>query len=202
PRSPPLARASGPSGAALVAEAAALWASSAGAGIGLQYPLRGWARRRLCRPRIQPALTPLSSVLLLSEKPPRKGDGDRNAQGPEAAWPSAGLLVPAALPSAIARLLFGVPAAFLSTKSRELRSARASDQVTFLEEVTEYYISGDEDRKGPWEEFARDGCRFQKRIQETEVAIGYCLAFEHREKMFNRLRIESKDLLLYSNVKK
>ncbi|XP_054546226.1 protein phosphatase 1 regulatory subunit 15B isoform X2 [Talpa occidentalis] len=62
------------------------------------------------------------------------------------------------------------------------------DQVTFLEEVTEYYISGDEDRKGPWEEFARDGCRFQKRIQETEDAIGYCLTFEHRERMFNRLQ--------------
>ncbi|XP_055975044.1 protein phosphatase 1 regulatory subunit 15B [Sorex fumeus] len=61
-------------------------------------------------------------------------------------------------------------------------------KVTFLEEVTEYYISGDEDRKGPWEEFARDGCRFQKRIQETEHAIGYCLTFEHREKMFNRLQ--------------
>ncbi|KAM4862121.1 protein phosphatase 1 regulatory subunit 15B [Thomomys bottae] len=61
-------------------------------------------------------------------------------------------------------------------------------KVTFLEEVTEYYISGDEDRKGPWEEFARDGCRFQKRIQETEVAIGYCLTFEHRERMFNRLQ--------------
>ncbi|XP_048213106.1 protein phosphatase 1 regulatory subunit 15B [Perognathus longimembris pacificus] len=61
-------------------------------------------------------------------------------------------------------------------------------KVTFLEEVTEYYISGDEDRKGPWEEFARDGCRFQKRIQETEVAIGYCLTFEHRQRMFNRLQ--------------
>ncbi|XP_007954222.1 protein phosphatase 1 regulatory subunit 15B [Orycteropus afer afer] len=61
-------------------------------------------------------------------------------------------------------------------------------KVTFLEEVTEYYISGDEDRKGPWEEFARDGCRFQKRIQETEDAIGYCLTFEHRERMFNRLQ--------------
>ncbi|XP_049490420.1 protein phosphatase 1 regulatory subunit 15B isoform X1 [Panthera uncia] len=61
-------------------------------------------------------------------------------------------------------------------------------KVTFLEEVTEYYISGDEDRKGPWEEFARDGCRFQKRIQETEDAIGYCLTVEHRERMFNRLQ--------------
>lgn len=75
-------------------------------------------------------------------------------------------------------------------------------KVTFLEEVTEYYISGDEDRKGPWEEFARDGCRFQKRIQETEVAIGYCLTFEHRERMFSRLQEHvSKDLLLYSSAK-
>ncbi|XP_024430779.2 protein phosphatase 1 regulatory subunit 15B isoform X2 [Desmodus rotundus] len=63
-----------------------------------------------------------------------------------------------------------------------------SCEVTFLEEVTEYYVSGDEDRKGPWEEFARDGCRFQKRIQETEDAIGYCLTFEHRERMFRRLQ--------------
>lgn len=61
-------------------------------------------------------------------------------------------------------------------------------KVTFLEEVTEYYISGDEDRKGPWEEFARDGCRFQKRIQETEDAIGYCLTLEHRQRVFNRLQ--------------
>ncbi|KAM6165961.1 protein phosphatase 1 regulatory subunit 15B [Erethizon dorsatum] len=61
-------------------------------------------------------------------------------------------------------------------------------KVTFVEEVTEYYISGDEDRKGPWEEFARDACRFRKRIQETEDAIGYCLTFEYREKMFNRLQ--------------
>ncbi|XP_074971265.1 protein phosphatase 1 regulatory subunit 15B isoform X1 [Phalacrocorax aristotelis] len=45
-------------------------------------------------------------------------------------------------------------------------------KVTFLEKVTEYYISSEEDRKGPWEELARDGCRFQKRIQETEEAIG------------------------------
>lgn len=61
-------------------------------------------------------------------------------------------------------------------------------KVTFLEEVTEYYISGDEDRKGPWEEFARDGCRFQKRIQETEDAIGYCLTLEHRQRVFDRLQ--------------
>uniref|UniRef100_A0A8C3EHR2 Protein phosphatase 1 regulatory subunit 15B n=1 Tax=Corvus moneduloides TaxID=1196302 RepID=A0A8C3EHR2_CORMO len=55
-------------------------------------------------------------------------------------------------------------------------------KVTFLEKVTEYYISSEEDRKGPWEEMARDGCRFQKRIQETEEAIGYCLTTEHRQR--------------------
>ncbi|NWU62787.1 PR15B phosphatase, partial [Pterocles burchelli] len=61
-------------------------------------------------------------------------------------------------------------------------------KVTFLEKVTEYYISSEEDRKGPWEEFARDGCRFQKRIQETEEAIGYCFTPEHRQRVFNRLQ--------------
>ncbi|XP_074077000.1 protein phosphatase 1 regulatory subunit 15B [Macrotis lagotis] len=71
---------------------------------------------------------------------------------------------------------------------RERHTATGRKKVTFLEEVTEYYISSDEDRKGPWEELARDGCRFQKRIQETEDAIGYCLTFEHRQKIFNRLQ--------------
>uniref|UniRef100_A0A8C5X841 Protein phosphatase 1 regulatory subunit 15B n=1 Tax=Malurus cyaneus samueli TaxID=2593467 RepID=A0A8C5X841_9PASS len=61
-------------------------------------------------------------------------------------------------------------------------------KVTFLEKVTEYYISSEEDRKGPWEEMARDGCRFQKRIQETEEAIGYCLTAEHRLRVFHRLQ--------------
>ncbi|XP_032074072.1 protein phosphatase 1 regulatory subunit 15B [Thamnophis elegans] len=61
-------------------------------------------------------------------------------------------------------------------------------KVTFLEEVTEYYVSIEEDRKGPWEELARDGCRFHKRIQETEDAIGYCLTVEHRQRIRNRLQ--------------
>ncbi|XP_016285583.1 protein phosphatase 1 regulatory subunit 15B [Monodelphis domestica] len=72
--------------------------------------------------------------------------------------------------------------------SGEKHTATRRKKVTFLEEVTEYYISSDEDRKGPWEELARDGCRFQKRIQETEDAIGYCLTFEHRQKIFNKLQ--------------
>ncbi len=38
-------------------------------------------------------------------------------------------------------------------------------------------------RKGPWEEFARDRDRFQKRINETEKAIGYCFSLSHRENL-------------------
>ncbi|NWI64661.1 PR15B phosphatase, partial [Todus mexicanus] len=70
----------------------------------------------------------------------------------------------------------------------EKRTTTKRKKVTFLEKVTEYYISSEEDRKGPWEELARDGCRFQKRIQETEEAIGYCFTTEHRQRVFQRLQ--------------
>ncbi|XP_017320599.1 protein phosphatase 1 regulatory subunit 15B isoform X2 [Ictalurus punctatus] len=39
-------------------------------------------------------------------------------------------------------------------------------------------------RKGPWEEHARDRDRFQRRILETEQAIGYCFMRSHRDKFF------------------
>ncbi|NWT61856.1 PR15B phosphatase, partial [Erythrocercus mccallii] len=71
---------------------------------------------------------------------------------------------------------------------REKTANSKRKKVTFHEKVTEYYISSEEDRKGPWEELARDGCRFQKRIQETEEAIGYCLSPEHRLRVFHRLQ--------------
>ncbi|NWX15338.1 PR15B phosphatase, partial [Aegotheles bennettii] len=81
--------------------------------------------------------------------------------------------------------------------SGEKCSSTKRKKVTFLDKVTEYYVSSEEDRKGPWEELARDGCRFQKRIQETEEAIGYCFTTEHRQRVFNRLQetyYESIDL--------
>lgn len=62
-------------------------------------------------------------------------------------------------------------------------------KVTFLDEVTEHYV-GNEDRKGPWEEYARDRCRFQKRIQETECAIGHCFSPQHRRQMWCRIQKE------------
>jgi hypothetical protein len=45
----------------------------------------------------------------------------------------------------------------------------------------------DEDRKGPWEIFAVDRVRFNRRIANIEKEIGWCFKPEHREKVFNRL---------------
>lgn len=57
-RPPQPAWAAKPCGAPPAAEASPPGAPSAGAGIGLRYRLGGWARLRLCRPRVPPALTP------------------------------------------------------------------------------------------------------------------------------------------------
>lgn len=73
------------------------------------------------------------------------------------------------------------PADEASTCSAKLKKVR------FAEEVEEFYDSGDEDRRGPWEELARDRCRFIRRVQETEHAIGYCLAPTFRLAIFGRL---------------
>uniref|UniRef100_A0A4W3K135 Protein phosphatase 1 regulatory subunit 15A/B C-terminal domain-containing protein n=1 Tax=Callorhinchus milii TaxID=7868 RepID=A0A4W3K135_CALMI len=63
--------------------------------------------------------------------------------------------------------------------------------VAFDEHVIEYYVSSEEIRKGPWEEYARDRCRFQRRIRETEESIGYCFTFEHRQSVLERLLMDS-----------
>ncbi|XP_059809658.1 protein phosphatase 1 regulatory subunit 15B-like [Hypanus sabinus] len=42
-------------------------------------------------------------------------------------------------------------------------------------------------RKGPWEQCARDRSRFERRIANTEAAIGYCLDQEHRHAVWTRL---------------
>ncbi|KAG7319114.1 hypothetical protein KOW79_017588 [Hemibagrus wyckioides] len=59
-------------------------------------------------------------------------------------------------------------------------------KVTFIEEVEEFYASSDEERHGPWEEYARDRCRFQRRVQEVEESISYCLTPSFRLNIFQR----------------
>ncbi|KAG8451013.1 hypothetical protein GDO86_003336 [Hymenochirus boettgeri] len=66
-------------------------------------------------------------------------------------------------------------------------SARLKKKVTFLDKVTEYYVCIEEERKGPWEEFARDRCRFHRRIQEIEDAIGHCFTSHHRRMVWDRI---------------
>ncbi|XP_078277114.1 uncharacterized protein ppp1r15b [Rhinoraja longicauda] len=62
-------------------------------------------------------------------------------------------------------------------------------RVAFDDHVTEYYVSSEEIRKGPWEECARDRCRFQKRIKETEKSIGCCFTLEHRRTVLKRMQL-------------
>ncbi|XP_078402518.1 protein phosphatase 1 regulatory subunit 15B [Cetorhinus maximus] len=64
-------------------------------------------------------------------------------------------------------------------------------KVAFDEQVAVYYVSSEEIRKGPWEEYARDRCRFQKRIRETEECIGYCFTPKHRWTVLEKLRLGS-----------
>ncbi|XP_075052184.1 protein phosphatase 1 regulatory subunit 15B [Mixophyes fleayi] len=65
---------------------------------------------------------------------------------------------------------------------------RGHRKVTFHDKVTVYYVCNEEERKGHWEEFARDRCRFQRRIQETESTIGHCLNHDHRQRIWNRMQ--------------
>ncbi|XP_053553101.1 uncharacterized protein LOC128644551 [Bombina bombina] len=48
-------------------------------------------------------------------------------------------------------------------------------------------------RKGPWEEYARDRCRFQRRIAESQASISYCLEPLHRAKVWKKLHSKKNE---------
>lgn len=71
-------------------------------------------------------------------------------------------------------------------------ASSASCQVRFCDHVEEFFASCDEeeeDRRGPWEELARDRCRFLRRCQEVEQSIAYCLQPQHRSMVYRRLTV-------------
>ncbi|KAG9485493.1 hypothetical protein GDO78_008528 [Eleutherodactylus coqui] len=71
--------------------------------------------------------------------------------------------------------------------SEEQRANSGHKKVTFYEKITIYYVCNEE-RKGHWEEYARDRCRFQRRIRETEAMIGHCFTPDHRQRVWNRMQ--------------
>ncbi|XP_054881841.1 protein phosphatase 1 regulatory subunit 15B-like [Poeciliopsis prolifica] len=72
-------------------------------------------------------------------------------------------------------------------------SNRSTKKVRFCDEVEEFFAScgEEEDRRGPWEELARDRCRFRRRCQEVERSIGFCLAPAHRHRVYQGLSAPS-----------
>lgn len=69
-----------------------------------------------------------------------------------------------------------------------------SCQVRFCDDVDEFFAScgeeeEEEDRRGPWEELARDRCRFLRRCEEVEQSIGYCLQPQHRRRILQKLGV-------------
>ncbi|KAM7006151.1 uncharacterized protein ppp1r15b [Tautogolabrus adspersus] len=65
-------------------------------------------------------------------------------------------------------------------------------KVRFCDDVQEFFAScseEEEDRRGPWEELARDRCRFLRRCQEVEQSISYCLQPQHRTLVYSRLTV-------------
>ncbi|KAK5598400.1 hypothetical protein CRENBAI_012224 [Crenichthys baileyi] len=76
-----------------------------------------------------------------------------------------------------------------SEASTSARSCKISKKVRFCDDVEEFFAScgEEEDRRGPWEELARDRCRFLRRCQEVEQSIGFCLQPQHRCQVLRRL---------------
>ncbi|RVE72671.1 hypothetical protein OJAV_G00043170 [Oryzias javanicus] len=69
-------------------------------------------------------------------------------------------------------------------------SCRSSKKVRFCDTVEEFFASceeEEEDRQGPWEQMARDRCRFLRRCQEVEQQIAFCLQPQHRLRVYQRL---------------
>lgn len=85
---------------------------------------------------------------------------------------------------------FSEPSTSSSTSSSQ--SCSTTKKVRFCDQVEEFFAScgeEDEDRRGPWEELARDRCRFLRRCQDVELSIAYCLQPQHRSLVYHRLTV-------------
>ncbi|XP_041835906.1 protein phosphatase 1 regulatory subunit 15B [Melanotaenia boesemani] len=79
-----------------------------------------------------------------------------------------------------------------SESNTTVQTCRRPKKVRFRDDVEEFFAScgeEEEDRHGPWEELARDRCRFLRRCQEVEQSIGFCLQPQHRLLVYRRLSV-------------
>ncbi|XP_040889099.1 protein phosphatase 1 regulatory subunit 15B-like [Toxotes jaculatrix] len=79
-----------------------------------------------------------------------------------------------------------------SSSSSSTQSCGTTKKVRFCDNVEEFFAScgeEEEDRRGPWEELARDRCRFLRRCKEVEQSIAYCLQPQHRSLVYRRLAV-------------
>ncbi|XP_019736826.1 protein phosphatase 1 regulatory subunit 15B [Hippocampus comes] len=79
------------------------------------------------------------------------------------------------------------------------RPFTSAKKVRFSDVVEEFFIASGtdaaekEDRRGPWEEVARDRGRFLRRCQEAELTLAYCLQPEHRRRAYCRINGHEAD---------
>ncbi|XP_037108443.1 protein phosphatase 1 regulatory subunit 15B [Syngnathus acus] len=73
-----------------------------------------------------------------------------------------------------------------------VRPFTQAKKVRFSDVVEEFLIASganaaEEDRRGPWEQLARDRGRFLRRCREAELTLAYCLQPEHRRRVYCRI---------------
>lgn len=71
------------------------------------------------------------------------------------------------------------------SRTRATSHTKKKKKVRFCDDV-QFFFVGCEERRSPWEEFARDRARFSRRCLEIEEAIGYCLSPAHRGLVYSR----------------
>lgn len=71
-------------------------------------------------------------------------------------------------------------------ESSQSSSYSKRKEVRFVAEV-QVFVVGCEERRGPWEELARDRVRFAKRCSEIEQVLSSCLQREHRRRVYQLL---------------